>query len=250
MSKEVEKEKPTKKMPSIKILSILFAVLVVVGLASGAAVYFYMQYQKAQTLLKNPASALENEVKVLVAQVNKVIELPKNEVPTVATVSDKSKLANQPFFLKAENGDKVLIYNTAKKAYLYRPKENKMIEVSSLSVSPNTLGASDTASSQSASEKIAEKAKVILLNGTSKTGLTKIAEDRMVANNIPVQVVDRDNAVSSDFKETILVDVSKKNNDLLSQIEKTIGGKIGTLPEGQTVSQGVEILVILGENFK
>lgn len=249
MSKEVEKEKTVRKMPSLKIIVALGVVLVVVGLVSGAAIYFYMQYQNAQTLLKNPASALENEVKALVAQVGKIIELPKNEIPTVATVSDKSKLTTQAFFQRAENGDKVLIYNAAKKAYLYRPKDNKMIEVSSLSVSANTLGAADTSSSGSAQEAI-EKTKVILLNGTSKTGLTKTAEDRMIANNIPVEVVDRDNAVSNDFKETILVDVTKKNKELLSQIEKTLGGKTGTIPDGQAVPQGVDVLVILGQDFK
>lgn len=249
MSKEVEKEKKVRKIPSVKTLVLLGVVLLVVGLAGGAAVYFYMQYQNAQMLLKNPASALENEVKVLVDQVGKIIELPKNEIPTIATVSDKSKLASQPFFQRAENGDKVLIYNAAKKAYLYRPKDNKMIEVSSLSVSPSTLGATDITSSGSAQEE-KEKTKIVLLNGTSKTGLTKTAEDRMIANNIPVEVVDRDNAASNDFKETILVDVTKKNKEILSQIEKTVGGKTGTIPEGQAIPQGVDIIVILGQDFK
>lgn len=250
MSKEVEKEKKARKVPSVKTLVLLGVVLLVVGLAGGAAVYFYMQYQNAQMLLKNPASALENEVNTLVARVNKIIELPKGETPTVATVSDKSKLANQSFFLKAENGDKVLIYNTAKKAYLYRPNTNKMIEVSSLSISPNTLGASDSASLPQEVKTTEQKAKIVLLNGTSKTGLTKTAEDRMKSKNLAIEVIDRDNAASSDFKETILVDVTKKNKELLTQIGETIGAKTGTLPEGQTVPQGIDILVILGEDFK
>lgn len=250
MSKEVEKEKKTRKIPSVKALVLLGVVLLVVGLAGGAAVYFYIQYQNAQTLLKNPASALENEVNTLVVRVSKIIELPKGETPTVATVSDKSKLTSQAFFLKAENGDKVLIYNTAKKAYLYRPNTNKMIEVSSLSISPNTLGASDSASLPQEVKTTEQKAKIVLLNGTSKTGLTKTAEDRMKSKNFDIEVVDRDNAASSDFKETILVDLTKKNKELLTQIGETIGGKLGTLPEGQAVPQGVDILVILGENFK
>ncbi len=246
MTKEVEKVKVVRKIPSMKVIIAVVITVLVVTIISGVAIYFYVQYQNAQMLLKNPASALENEVKSLVDRVNKVIELPKSEVPTVATVSDKTKLASQPFFLKAENGDKVLIYNTAKKAYLYRPKDNKVIEVSSLSVSPSTLGASDAASLQPA----VEKAKVVLLNGTTRTGLTKTAEDRMIANNISIEVIERDNAASSDLKETIVVDITKKNTDLLSQIEKTVGGKTGTIPEGQTIPQGVDVLVILGENFK
>ncbi len=249
MSNEVEKEKAVKKSPSLKIIIAVSAVIVVAALASGAAIYFYMQYQNAQTLLKNPNSALQNEVKTLITQVGKIIELPKGEIPTVATVSDKTKLTTQDFFKRAENGDKVLIYNAAKKAFLYRPQDNKMIEVSSLNVSPSTLGVSDTAT-QSAGKTVVEKSKVVLLNGTSKSGLTKTAEDRMVANNILVEVVDRDNAASNDFKETIVVDVTKKNKELLPQIQKTIGGKIGTIPDGQVIPQNVDVLVILGEDFK
>lgn len=69
----------------------------------------------------------------IIAQVGSLVALPAEEIPTLATVSDKSKLANQPFFEKAENGDKVLIYEVAGKAYLYRPSQNKVIEVTTVS---------------------------------------------------------------------------------------------------------------------
>lgn len=65
----------------------------------------------------------------LVAKIGTLIELPAGEEPTIATVTDKTKLTDQPFFASAQNGDVVLIYTHAKKAYLYRPGSNKILDV-------------------------------------------------------------------------------------------------------------------------
>jgi len=91
--------------------------------------YFYSKYQKSQALLQNPNQASVAEAQVLVNAVGKLIELPANENPTIATVSDKTKLQDQPFFIKAENGDKVLVYSQSKMLILYRPSLNKIISV-------------------------------------------------------------------------------------------------------------------------
>ena len=68
-----------------------------------------------------------------IAAVEKLMELP-NEEPTVATVSDLKTLQGQPFFAHAEEGDRVLFYTQAKKAILYRPTANKIIEVAALTI--------------------------------------------------------------------------------------------------------------------
>jgi hypothetical protein len=67
---------------------------------------------------------------VVVQMVGKLVELPKGEDPTVATISDLKPLAGQEFFKDAELGDKVLIFGKSKKAILYRPSENKIIAIS------------------------------------------------------------------------------------------------------------------------
>ncbi len=109
----------------------LIAFLVVCVLASaGAAYYFYSQSQAAT----QSASTAQEEAEALVAEVGKLIVLPEGETPTVATVSDPERLKDQPFFAKAKAGDKVLLYSTARKAYLYDPIAKKLIEVAPLNI--------------------------------------------------------------------------------------------------------------------
>jgi hypothetical protein len=69
-----------------------------------------------------------NEAGDLVQEVGKIVLLPNGEVPTIATIVDPSKYSGQAFFKNAKTGDKVLIYVEAKKAYLYRPSQNLLIE--------------------------------------------------------------------------------------------------------------------------
>jgi|GEM_PF-2561362 hypothetical protein len=102
-------------------------------------VYFYAQNKNTekklndlQQKLQGPTS-LEEAVKEVVGQVGKLVVLPNDEKPTLATVTDLSKLKGQSFFANAANGDKVLVYEKAKKAILYRPSLNKIVEMTPLS---------------------------------------------------------------------------------------------------------------------
>ena len=107
----------------------VFFVIVILVLAALPSYYFYNQYQQTQELLQNPNLAVNTQIQDLVNAVGKLMVLPANEKPTVATVSDITKLVDQPFFANAQNGDKVLIYTQSKKAILYRESINKIIEV-------------------------------------------------------------------------------------------------------------------------
>lgn len=93
--------------------------------------------QELETYKKNPEEAAKAEVRRYVEEVGEVYDLPEGEEPSVATVSDKSKLADQPFFAKAENGDITLIYTNAKLAVLYRPSSKQIINVSSVTIQQN-----------------------------------------------------------------------------------------------------------------
>lgn len=105
---------------------VLVILVGVVVLSSGTAIYFYNEYSALQ---HDPKKVSQEEVNKVVAQVSKLMFLPEGETPTLATVADLNKLKGQSFFAKAKIGDKVLIYANAKKAILYNPGSNKIVEV-------------------------------------------------------------------------------------------------------------------------
>lgn len=97
----------------------LILILLVIALAL-TSVYFYR---------KSSGASQEAEVKSLVQKVGKIALLPTDEMPTIATVSDPEKLKNQAFFIDAKVGYKVLVYANAKKAILYDPESNKIVNI-------------------------------------------------------------------------------------------------------------------------
>lgn len=227
-------------LPSKKPLLISLMVVAVLALAAVPSYYFYDKYQKSQELLKNPTEAARQDVKTLVERVSKHIELPQEE-PTVATVSDKEKLADQPFFQKAENGDKVLIYTQARKAILYRPSTNKIIEVS-------TVNIGGVAREATASGNVTQKPTVALLNGTNVVGLTKTVERQFLEKGVNIEVVSKENAKKQDYTKTIVVDLTGAQKVIAQQIANILGGKISSLPEGESKPKA-DILIILGSDY-
>lgn len=116
-------------------LYIVLGLCVFFALAGGgAAVYYWRQFSQTEQMLKNPEEAAKAENSRLISQIAKFMILPDEE-PQVATVLDKEKLKDQPFFANAENGDKILAYPKAQKAILYRPSIKKIIEVAPLNIS-------------------------------------------------------------------------------------------------------------------
>ncbi len=123
-----------------KLFTALF-ILLLVGAGAASTYYYYTKYQTAEAKLNNPDMIAAEEAKELTGKISAFMALPEGEDPQVATVLDRDKLADQPFFSKAENGDRVLIYAKAMKAILYRPSTNKVIEVAPISISqPETEG--------------------------------------------------------------------------------------------------------------
>lgn len=119
----------------IAVVAVAVVILLLIGMSDS-----YFEYRKSLAM-QNSTETNKKEVAGLVAKVGALIELPKGEEPTAATVSDPSKLAGQVFFANAQLGDKVLIYMQAKKAILYRPGTNKIIEVGPVNINPAPVSA-------------------------------------------------------------------------------------------------------------
>ena len=129
----------TSSIPKVKherkwliIASAIFVALIFVGMTYG-----FISTRNQLNDLKNPSAKSSTEAGKLVAKLSKTVALPANATPTLATVKDASKLKNQAFFVNAQNGDKVLIYQDYSRALLYRPSTGKIIEFSQVSLTGN-----------------------------------------------------------------------------------------------------------------
>jgi hypothetical protein len=112
--------------------NIVTAALVVLLVCVSA--YFYNRSRQAELQLSGDNVAAQQAVKRVVKKVSGHMILPTDEQPTLATVSDVTKVRDQPFFTHAQNGDQVLVYTQTRKAILYRPSADRIVEVAPLSV--------------------------------------------------------------------------------------------------------------------
>jgi len=105
------------------------------------SIYLWNQTQ----IIKKSVNTItpQEEVNNLVSKLSQLMVLP-DETPAVATITDLNELKDQPFFVNAKVGDKVIIYSISKKAILYSPTQNKIIEVSSLGSSDESQTVSTT----------------------------------------------------------------------------------------------------------
>ncbi len=228
-----------------KIRKILFApipLLILVILLSLGAGYIFIQYQKSQDQVRKLSNVqAKEEAKSLLSNVGKLIELPTGEEPTIATVTDKDKLSDQPFFQRAQNGDKVIIYTQDKRVILFRPSLNKVIDITPITTDSSPApAASPTTSAKPAAVRVA------LYNGTVTPGVTNRAADRVRLNYEQASVVLKESAKKTDYTQTTIVDLTGTNAELATKMATTFGGSVGALPEGET-KPDADILIILAK---
>ena len=111
------------------IIAILLPLLV------GGGVVFGIVKTKPELFgIPKQGSVALTEADELTIVVSKLMTLPTDEKPTVATITDIKKVAGQDFYKNAKDGDKVLIFTSNKKAIIYRPSENKIVDVGVVSI--------------------------------------------------------------------------------------------------------------------
>lgn len=227
-----------KHVPFFIVGSIILLLLI----AGGVGFFFYRNYQKEQEKLKNSADLSKQEALELIDKVGKMLLLPSEE-PQIAMVADIEQLKDQPFFANAQNGDRVLLYLEAKKAILYRPDSNMIIEVAPLTVNDaSASGASPVAVTLGNGRQLT----VSIRNGTGVTGLTKTLEEELVTRITNVSVSERDNA-KRHFTQTSVIDVSGINGSAVSELATILGATVSGLPVGETKPSS-DILIIIGKD--
>lgn len=211
----------------------MLVVSIILALA-GATGYFYYQYQLVQE--QNPVHELASITK----EMSKTLELPDEE-PNLATVTDKSLLADQPFFANAENGDKVLIYRQWGKAILYRPSTKKIIDITNVTADVNAELTSNEAE-VTPPQKVHQ---IYLLNGSSQAGATR-AIDAEISDIPNTAISGRDSAAQDTYTQTLVIAISEDSAATAQQIATALGAKLSTLPEGETAPDDADIVVIVG----
>lgn len=121
-----------KKRSSHRAAYAIFALLLLSALGFGG--FFFYKYQDA--LQREP----NRESQRITQAIEKVVALPDEE-PVLSTVQDKSKLTNTALRVRAENGDKLLIYSKAKRLIIYRPSTKKVVDMLTIQGAPSDVAA-------------------------------------------------------------------------------------------------------------
>lgn len=228
-----------------------FLVLLVLALA-GTLGKVYMDFQdvksakeniekKSQLLTADPNSLSDEELINYLAQ---KAQLPDG-TSSVATVKDVESLrARDAFFTKAQNGDKVLLFD--REALLYRPGIDKIInfgptnDSSVASSTPNNQTATTTETGATATE---QSLNIEIRNGTQTSGLAGQWKTKLEANKL-YKVVKVGNAGKDTYTQTYLVNLTNKD---VSGLERELGvGAVSTLPEGE-VASSQDVLIIVSK---
>lgn len=245
-----EQEKPEKKKSTVKrfFVEVFLFILVAVVAAGGV---FVLAKQKPEVLGLSSASSEEREVEQLVGLVGKLIDLPPDEAPTIATVTDEQKAREQKFFQKTKNGDKVLVYSKAGKAILYRPSDNKIIEVGQLNAlaTPATI-VEATPEPTATAIATPQTFNVSIFNGTQNKDLMTSVESRLKSSNQQANIIEKENALKHDYAESFVVDVSGQHPELAELVASVFDIKVKELPEAErTPLNAAQVVIIAGSDL-
>lgn len=175
----------------------------------------------------------KEKLRIATAEVGRLIILPKNEQPTLASVVDKAKLNDKFLSTHAETGDQVLIYAKNHMVIIYRPSINKIAAVGTVSADPayteaqgSTLTVLDSINSPDKTQKIINAIKSAYPDIKVTSGGTTNRQD---------------------FPYTTVVDNTGNKSELRAALMKAVGGKQGFLPSSED-AVNTDFLIIVGQD--
>ena len=194
-----------------------------------------------EQLKKDPQSINRDEIQALTEKMSKLIALPEGETPMLFPF-DKDKYKDQSIFSKTEDGDKILIYSNAKKAYIYRPSKNVIVDVI-----PVNIG--DTGTPVIAGVTADRPLRVALVNGTLVANRAGELEQRIKDKRIAgLNVVSKATAISNDYQKTLVVDLTGNLSEQAKSLALLLDADVATTTS--EIKPDADVMVIIGENFK
>ena len=117
----------TPRHPRRRLFMLFFLLAFAAAVATSA--YYFVQYHR---LKNDPTIEARKDAERVVGELSRLMIVPDDPAPVLATVSDRDQLQDQPFFRSAENGDQVVIFPSSMKAVLYRPGEKRIVDIAPL----------------------------------------------------------------------------------------------------------------------
>ena len=259
-SSKASKEEEDIKIDSNSSSPNFFLITIIGIVVIAAVVVFSMNYLKKDksgegTQVKQnqqQEQTAENDLDRLINRVSELIEINKDEIPTIATVQEPDVLKEtQPVFYKdAEKGDRLLVWSD--KAVLYSVSKDKLISV--MLIDQNQMQATSTQpvanidnTAETTSTVALEDPQITVLNGTRTAGLAGKMKTKLVAGDLKVVSIG-DAALKTYTSTTIVKLTDKEMPATLKALKELTGAEVVTSLEGETALKG-DFTVIVGENF-
>lgn len=234
-----EEEKKTKKRKSpMKFLITAAFFLALGGLIAGGAVYSLARQYPDVLGIATMVTEEEERKKILLA-VSKIMDIPKDETPTITTISESDKENPESYFKNGKTGDKVIAYTKSKRVILYRPSENKIMDIGFMSAS---------ASASPTPAALSKSMSIFIFNGTDTVGATRSIEAKLESIYTNFKISGRGVASKTDYPETLVVDLAGNRSEDVKKIAFDLGISVGALPEGEKAPEDSDFLVIVGSN--
>ena len=229
------------------ILGKIVIILLFISLV-GACAWLFINYQKAQEQVDylsalTPQDINKKEMDALLEKVNKLIVLPEDKIPTIATIQNIEELAKeQVFFEKAQNGDKILIYDD--RAIIYSPLKNILVNVGPVYTenSQQDPNIQNENVNNQANNTISNEIIIDIRNGSETIGLAADLKNKLI-NKKDYKIMAVSNASRKDYTDNIIV--NPKNKDI-SGLEKEFSAQVVySLPSGE-IESIADVVIILG----
>lgn len=237
------KTKATTALGSSKLTNALLIALLVLAVAGFA--WSYINYQAAQkkiAVLTDPKLASElnqKQTEVLLEKLGKLMDLPAEKNPIVATINDVETLAaTQDFYTNAHNGDKLLIFSQSRKAIIYDENRNVLVNAGPIFYSDPAANAQP--------QRAADRVTIDLRNGSTVADLAVKTRDQL-KTTFAFNILRIAKAAKTDYTTTTLIDLTDgSKGQMVADLQKALGANVvKQMPNGEAETKA-EIVVILG----